>query len=88
MPESLHHSGAAYYEGKIYVVGGYLDGWIHTDSLLIYDLEADLWTKGPDMPTPRGALTAQFVRGKLYTIEGFNGSSLAVNEEYDPVINS
>jgi predicted secreted protein with PEFG-CTERM motif len=40
------------------------------------------------MPTPRGALTVQFVDGKLYAIGGFNEFTRAENEVYDPVTDS
>jgi len=66
------------------VIGGYLDAWTPSSSLLIYDSKTDTWTVGPDMPTARGALTAQFLDGNLYAVGGFSGVTLSVNEVYDP----
>jgi len=40
------------------------------------------------MPTSRGALTAQVVKGKIYAIGGASGNALAVNEVYDPEANT
>jgi len=70
------------------VVGGYLDPWRPSSSLLIYDSKTDTWTVGPDMPTARGALTAQFLDGKMYALGGFGGGTLSVNEVYDPKTNT
>ena len=46
-------------DGKIYVIGGYKSAvWDPAPmaTVEVYDPAADKWTKGSDMPTPRGAL--------------------------------
>ena len=88
MPEKLHHSAAAVFDDKIYVVGGYRDGWEPVNSLYIYDWDTDSWSTGNSMPTLRAALTAQFVDGKLYAIGGANRIALDIVEVYDPTTDS
>ena len=89
LPLSMHHMGAATHEGKIYVVGGYVGNWVPTDTLLIYDPNTKTWEYGERMPTPRGALTAEFVDGQLYAVGGFGtNGTLATVEEYDPSTDS
>jgi len=48
------------------------------------------WTGKEDMITPRTALTAVAVNGKIYAIGGYLGNNAytAVNEEYDPATNT
>ncbi len=65
-----------------------MEGWIPSKILLIYDPKTDSWSNGTEMPTPRGALTAQFVDGKLYAIGGFNEFTRPENEVYDPITDS
>jgi N-acetylneuraminic acid mutarotase len=96
----LHHTAAATpFDGKIYVVGGFLDSqWTPSNRLFIYDLFKNQWREGKQMPTARGALTANFIDGMLYAIGGqsFLSSSsssspsgiLATNEAYDPSSNT
>jgi N-acetylneuraminic acid mutarotase len=90
MPQAIDHSAAAAYNGKIYVAGGFLGGKIPTDKLFIYDPKKDEWEEGKPLPSPRAALTAEFINGTLYAVGGLNSSQLPVNtnEAYDPVSNT
>jgi N-acetylneuraminic acid mutarotase len=94
LPNPLHHTAATSFNGKIYVVGGFLDSqWTPSNRLFIYDPLKNQWHEGKPMPTPRGALTANFIDGTLYAVGGqsFSSSSssssgiLATNEAYDTV---
>jgi N-acetylneuraminic acid mutarotase len=89
MPQGVHHTAAASYNGKIYVVGGFISReWIPSDQLFIYDPIKDHWTEGKSMPTPRGALNTLFVNGTLYAIGGQDEARiLNINEAYDPLTN-
>jgi len=68
--------GAAEYDGKIYVIGGFeytlplVTHWRATNYLFIYDPVSDQWTRGADMPTPRAALAAEFIGNTLYAVGG------------------
>lgn len=106
LPEGLHHPGVANVGNKIYVIGGFLisrpaggglPAWVPTNSVWIYDIVAQAWSKGVPLPTPRGALTATAVEGKIYAIGGAKNPSystpelrptvpvenLAINEVFD-----
>jgi N-acetylneuraminic acid mutarotase len=85
LPVPLDHSGAVGYNGKIYVVGGFLQHKIPTDKLFIYDIDKNEWNEGKPLPSARGALTAEIINGTLYAIGGLNSSQIPVNtnEAYD-----
>jgi N-acetylneuraminic acid mutarotase len=89
MPQGVHHTVAASYNGKIYVVGGFISReWIPSNQLFIYDPIKDQWTEGKSMPTPRGALNTLFVNDTLYAIGGQDEARiLNINEAYDPLTN-
>jgi len=105
LPEPIHHNTASAYDGKLYVAGGTQDQipsyfGLHLREktraqsfFFIYDIEKDKWERGPDMPTPRLALTSQAINGSVYVIGGANhfpypiiGADhewYSVNEVYD-----
>jgi Kelch motif len=68
---------------RLHVVGAYDSMRKSSDKLFIYDPAINKWQEGKPMPTARGALTAQFVDGILYTI-GRNSSPINTNEAHDP----
>jgi N-acetylneuraminic acid mutarotase len=78
IPEGIHHPGFAAVGDKLYSVGGFtiarpatgLPAWVPSKSLWIYDINAKSWSKGPDLPTARGALTATAHENKIYAIGG------------------
>jgi N-acetylneuraminic acid mutarotase len=89
LPEPLHHTAAASYDGKIYVVGGFTAAGSPSDrspsnKLFIYDPVQNSWQEGEPMPTARGALNVNFVNGTLYAIGGYSDRPLNSNEAYDP----
>ncbi len=84
-------------DSKIYVVGEFLDSqWTPSNRLFIYDPLENQWHEGKQMPTARGALTANFINGILYAVGGqsFLSTSssssgiLATNEAYDSASNT
>jgi N-acetylneuraminic acid mutarotase len=87
LPQKMDHVAADKYNGKIYVVGG-IFGKENNKShrLFIYDPTIDKWQEGKQMPTARGALTANFIDGILYAVGGLNStdSTVSTNEAYDP----
>jgi len=57
-------------------------------STFIAYAQEDTWTTLASMPTPRRELGLAVVEDKIYAIGGYNGTSLNVNEEYDPTTNT
>src|SRR5574341_432734 len=58
MPAARAAGGAVTLGTKIYVVGGALDARTLHRSLYVYDVQKNVWSVGPDMPTPRDHLAA------------------------------
>jgi len=50
-PVMTESSTGAYIDGKVYIFGGLLSGYSFMDTVLIYDVAADEWSTGPDMPS-------------------------------------
>jgi N-acetylneuraminic acid mutarotase len=73
---------------RIYVFGGmYEYSNIASNLTQVYDPEADTWTTGTPMPTPRWGLGVAVVNDELYAIGGKTGEGdnfSAVNEKYTP----
>ena len=89
MPGRSFTPAAAAVDGKIYVVGGTLEGGGTLDILYVYDPAMDKWEVKAKMPTPRLRHSACAVNGKIYVIGGtpnnYVDDVLATVEEYDPV---
>lgn len=91
MPLPLDHAASAVYDGKIYVVGGFLKRKVPTDKLLIYDPQKNEWQEGRSLPSPiGGAKNAEFINGILYVVGGLNSSHIPLNTNYayDPKSNT
>ena len=84
MPLPLDHTASAVYDGKIYVVGGFVGRHkVPTDKVFIYDPEKNQWQEGKSLPSPIGAaLNAEFIKGILYVVGGLNSSHMPVNTNY------
>ena len=74
----------ASHNGRIYLVGGFLDNKIPSNRLFIYDPVQNKWQEAKSMPTARAALTAQFINGILYAVGGTASGPFNANEAYDP----
>lgn len=85
IPISIDHTAAVTYDGKLYLVGGFLEDKAPTDKLLIYDSETNEWSEGNPLPSPRGALAAEVIDGNIYAIGGVNSTHdpVATNEVYN-----
>src|SRR5918998_55857 len=91
LPQPRGALGAAVIDGKIYAVGGYVNG-SKVGDLAVYDPATNSWTSLAPMPTARDHVKAVALNGKLYAIGGFVGGYPSgvtdKNEEYDPATNS
>jgi N-acetylneuraminic acid mutarotase len=85
MPQALDHTAAVVYNGRIYVVGGFIQHKIPSDKLYIYDINKNEWNEGKPLPSARGALTVEIINGTLYAVGGLNSSQIPLdtNEAYD-----
>jgi N-acetylneuraminic acid mutarotase len=91
MPLPLDHTASATYDGKIYVVGGFLKGKVPTDKVFVYEPQSNEWTEARSLPSPIGAaLNAEFIDGIMYVVGGLNSSEVPVNTNYafDPKTNT
>jgi N-acetylneuraminic acid mutarotase len=75
-PVAVHHGAAVGIGTKFYLFGGFRkpdsgeNRW-HPEALAwVYDAERQSWAALPPMPTPRGALSATALGGKIYVIGG------------------
>lgn len=85
LPISIDHTAAVSYNGKLFLVGGYLEDKNPTDNLWIYDPSSDTWTEGAPLSSPRGALSAEVINGTIYAIGGTNltHDPVTTNEAYN-----
>ena len=89
MPARWGHA-SAYFDGKIYVFGGYsTSGMVHATATSVYDIATDSWSVGSPLPTWRALMQAREVGGRIYVMGGsLQGPLSAVNEAYDPATDS
>ena len=84
MPTPRRIPATVEYKGRIFVIGGKIkNSENRVNTVEIYDIEKNSWSKGREMPTPRECATA-LVDNKIYAIGGFNGQEpLNKFEVYD-----
>ena len=70
LPSPREHLAASVHDGKIYVVGGRWQIVGNVGFLQVYDPATNTWEFLPDMPTPRGGLTAATVGDRIHVIGG------------------
>jgi N-acetylneuraminic acid mutarotase len=69
MPGKRDHLGAVEYRGKIYAIGG-RDDRIRK-RVDIYDIAADTWSSGPELPAPTSGMAAELlVDGRIHVVGG------------------
>lgn len=79
MPVPRRFGSAVFIDGKIIVSGGEMfsrqpnDRVKATDTVAIYDISANTWKKGADLPYPQSTRTV-VLNQEIYAIGGFNGS--------------
>lgn len=81
------HLAAAAVAGKIYAIGGRVNGDYSQNLALVemYDPAVDRWTRVSDLPTARSGITAAVVEGKIYVFGGEGAAgTFNQNEVYDP----
>ena len=84
----LHHAAAAVSNGRLYVIGGFAQGFTPTNGVFEYNPASDTWSSRAPMPTARGALAAATIDDKVYAVGGvlgFGRDNVAALEVYDPI---
>ena len=71
--------------GKIYAIGGYVDGLgdLSLSTVEVYDPKTDKWERKADMPTARTDAATSVVNGKIYAI----GGTVLNRFEFDVLVN-
>ena len=65
LPAARHAAAAVVHEGKVWVMGGRVNG-VATASVLTYDPEADAWGTAPPLPTPCSGCSATTMDGEIF----------------------
>lgn len=90
LPQPLHHSVAAAANGKLFVLGGEIDGErtgrqaIVVSHVWMHDPAVGGWVQRAPMPTARSGAGAATLDGKIY-VAGGRAPAGASFEVYDPV---
>jgi N-acetylneuraminic acid mutarotase len=79
MPTAKQNIQGAYYNGKIYVPGGYMG--THTTENAIYDIWSNTWTTAAPLPSAQTGTTVAF-NGKIYVLGG-NPGPVSTTRVYD-----
>ena len=84
MPSSRQELATAVLNGKIYVIGGYNQNTVSTNTVEVYDPVTNAWTSAHPIPVALNHNSAAVAAGKLYS---FGGRSREVFV-YDPAGNT
>jgi N-acetylneuraminic acid mutarotase len=90
MPTARIGLSASAWDGKIFIIGGYIPGISGYPGLTpveVYDPATDSWAIAPDMPTGRFGAYTSVVDGMIYVIGGLDRwitSALGTVEVYNP----
>src|SRR5262249_29445398 len=91
LPVVIHHAAAVTVGERLFVLGGYTGGrvsWEPSDDLWEWNEPRGAWEPRPPMPTPRGALAAAVLNGRIHALGGSQRDALNVHEVYDPATNA
>jgi len=69
-PVAVHHFGAAFVDGKLYIGGGRIGEEESTDAFAVYDPAADRWTRLPDLPQGEVSSTGLVAAGNRVVVFG------------------
>lgn len=73
LPEARHHIMLAEAAGELHAVGGFTGGfpnWQAQPTTFVYDVEADRWSRGVDLPVARAEGVAESVDDRVHVIGG------------------
>jgi hypothetical protein len=90
MPTATEAPGAAFVNGKLYVIGGWGSSGSPTGGTQIYDPSTQTWSAGASEPTGLAGSSVTVLNGKIYVIGGCDVSSCGYTtvQIYDPATDS
>ena len=81
LPRPLHHTAAGVLDGRLYVVGGYLDPqWTPVADVHSLGPGETAWRKEPSLTGPRGALAVASLPGALLAVGGVGSGGMRRTE--------
>jgi hypothetical protein len=85
MPDVRAFMADGYYNGKIYVIGGYSTGSVNPAYAQVweYDVMANTWAIKTDMPAAFGGAASAVVNGHLFVIGGRDAASNILSQTFD-----
>ena len=90
LPTAVHHAAAVTVGERLFVLGGYAGGrvrWEPVGDVWEWNEARGAWEARAPMPTPRGALAAAVLNGRIHALGGAQRDALNVHEVYDPATN-
>lgn len=90
LPLGLHHTAVVSLDERLWVIGGYTvagdELFAPVDRVFSLGVGEEGWTEEPPLPTPRGALAAAVVDGRIVVAGGVDGDGnvLATSLVFDP----
>jgi N-acetylneuraminic acid mutarotase len=91
LPTGRDHQAAAEVDGKIYVIGGRINGSYARNLGVVeeYDPASDAWRRQAPMPTARSGIGAAALAGRIYVVGGESPEgTFAQMEVFDPASNA
>ena len=91
VPVPVHHAAAVTVGDRLFVLGGYTGGrvrWEPVGDVWEWNEARGAWESRAPMPTPRGALAAAVLNGRIHALGGAQRDPLNVHEIYDPALNA
>ncbi|MDE1769010.1 MAG: Ig-like domain repeat protein [Thaumarchaeota archaeon] len=91
LPIGVDYAPSIAYNGKIYVMGGFLSGGGYTNAVQVYDVSTNTWstTAAGTLPYPVAYSTAAEYGGKIYVMGGNSGgANFNTIQVYDTATNT
>lgn len=85
MPDVRSFAAGGFYNGKIYVVGGYSTGSVNPAYTQVweYNVLANTWATKTDMPKALGGAASAVINGHLYVIGGRDVDNIVLSQTFD-----
>ncbi len=85
LPVKRHDMGGGYWNGMIYLAGGYEadDDVTERNQLWRYSIAGNSWLTLADLPSPLASPASGVINGHLYIVGGRNAGTSALNTNFD-----